>query len=110
MRGAGAQEGEGPDHVGQLLGLEAVPVAQAVQADGLQQLRARVVEQPREAPHAVGCVLRGNRVQSAHLTPSAWARLEKPQAARCKSETCAKSHHALKPTPTRMRFRSGVEA
>ena len=58
VRGAGAQEGQGPDHVGQLLGLEAVPVAQAVQADRLQQLRTRVVEQPRKTPHAVSGVLR----------------------------------------------------
>lgn len=57
VHGAGAQEPERPDHVGQLLRLEAVPVAQAVEADGLQQLPARVVEQPRKAPHAVCRVL-----------------------------------------------------
>lgn len=69
---AGTEEGEGPDHVGQLLGLEAVPVAQAVQADGLQQLRARVMEQPRKAPDAVCCVLLHAHHQHLHVCQTAF--------------------------------------
>ena len=101
VRGAGAQEGESPDHVGQLLWLEAVPVAQAIQADGLQQLRAGVVEQPRKAPHAVGGVLQGvlHPVSTWSWPQLGPALVSYTHAASCKSETPAKDRSAPKPTP-----------
>ena len=117
VRGAGAQEGEGPDHVGQLLGLEAVPVAQAVQADGLQQLRARVVKQPREAPHTVGCVLQGmlHRVSTSpgpsFGEPHASRQLPDSNAGKepLSPQVCADAQHCLKvvvPRPRRVQVGS----
>ena len=70
IRVAGLQHGQAPQHVGQLLRLEPVPVAQQVQRRRLEQVVRRQVVQLGKAPYRVADVLRPSPSRFSKITPA----------------------------------------